>query len=732
MAQQRKQTVRQGGPGSSKPDIGVGLTGFAGLDNADVGTSIASALRQAWDGTLRLTAFGDDPMMTGAWLPGAIDRICLTPGLEHGTDALFQTIARAHDVASLDALIPGTNRDALIVARLARRLDSLGIRTLVPAAEQIEAVQPARLIRTLSGQDVRLAPAVIVSDKADISWQAEQIGYPLYVRSDVASKIAFDAAQAERAATQLMSGQGHPLVLQRRIDGDEFAVAMIVGFDGTCVAQVVRRSLALNGEARTVAGVVVDDPAVAQFALDVLAKLDWRGSIDMTVVKEPGTKQLWLAAVRCHLPSWCMLSHWAGTNLPYILLRHIVPGRHPAKRQPKTGTMYLRGVAEAGVPLDDFARLCQGGDIARPVNGSNGVPHCGANGSGRSCLRVAVSGISSYDVINPGLGVARALRESERVSKVYGLTYGTFDSGAYQPDLFDAAFLLSNKGSADRLLARVGEIHASHPFDILIPCLDGELPVYQEIAGALRDLGVRTLLPSRDSLQRRDKLSLFGGRFKRDWEAFEIPASQIARSEAETVTAVRETGVLAVVKGPVSHCIPVATEGDARQAWCQFSGYGEKSVIVQPRITGPAYAISVVCNRDNEAESMLTIRKTAICERGSTWGAIHVREPELEQSFARFLRAIKWVGPGEGEFLRDEVTNRFYLIEVNPRFTGWAYYSAVLGSNQPYLAACLAMGEDVKAPDNDRSVIFVRGSKEIPLRASQVAALSTKGILQHG
>jgi biotin carboxylase len=110
---------------------------------------------------------------------------------------------------------------------------------------------------------------------------------------------------------------------------------------------------------------------------------------------------------------------------------------------------------------------------------------------------------------------------------------------------------------------------------------------------------------------------------------------------------------------------------------------------------------------------------------------VHVKQPGLEADFSRFLRAIAWIGPGEGEFIRDEVTDRFYLIEVNPRFTGWIYYSAALGCNQPRIALRTAMGEAVEAPGADHEVAFVRRMTEFPMRASQLAALATKGHLRH-
>ena len=61
------------------------------------------------------------------------------------------------------------------------------------------------------------------------------------------------------------------------------------------------------------------------------------------------------------------------------------------------------------------------------------------------------------------------------------------------------------------------------------------------------------------------------------------------------------------------------------------------------------------------------------------------------QTSPAFLEHIKWVGPAEGEFIRDELDDRYHLIEVNPRFTAWIYYSTALESSHPQLAVRAAL-----------------------------------------
>ncbi len=714
-------------------DIGVALTGFSGLESPGPGVSVARALREGWDGELTLTALGGDPVLPGAWLPGLADRIHRLPPAAAGEDAFFKAVVCAHEESPFAALVPGSGADARVAARLKERLQKRDIRTLLPSLERLEIVRPENLPRFLGNHRYPGPPTVTVTDPADVARQADQLGYPLYVTcAPSGSRLVFNSAQAELAVAQTISSRSARIVLQRQVAGEKFNIAMVADSKGDCAAMVIRRSLAVNGEGRTVSGAVVDDPDVARFARDVLEALDWQGPVELVAVRAAGSKDLWLCDVRGHLPTWSMLCHWAGTNLAALLLGHILEDQDLTGMRvlARAGTMYVRGIAETAVPVEDLLDYRRHRSVdGRPP--ANGAARPARNGSPPHGLRVALTGISSFDVINPGLGVARALRTADGISQVYGLAYGTFDSGAYQGELFDRCFNLPHGESVDALLERLVEIHEVSPFDVLIPSLDGELPRFIEAAGKLRKMGVHTLLPSGESLELRSKPNLFRGTLPGDWGGFAIPDSRIAKSEAQVLKAVRSLGLPAVVKGPVSHCIPVASEADAKCAWSQLSASGPKEVIVQSHIVGPVYAVSVVCDTDHRVVSTMTIKKLAICGRGSTWSAVRVEQPRLEAAFAEFLRSIEWVGPAEGEFMCDEVTDRFYLIEVNPRFTAWIYYSAALGSNQPYLAARLAMGKHVNPPADDKELVFLRSSEEFPLRASHVAALSTKGVLSH-
>ena len=182
---------------------------------------------------------------------------------------------------------------------------------------------------------------------------------------------------------------------------------------------------------------------------------------------------------------------------------------------------------------------------------------------------------------------------------------------------------------------------------------------------------MNVLLPDSKTFNQRSKTELFTGGLRHDWDGFVIPDTVHAQSEEEIVKAARRLGYPIVVKGPISLATEAKNEEEACAAWGTLRKAGCTDALVQPFVTGDRFAVAVVCGQDHGTLCAMTIKKLHLCDRGSTWSAIGVNEPELESAFANFMKHIRWVGPGEGEFIRDQTDERFHLIEINPRFTAW-------------------------------------------------------------
>jgi len=711
----------------STDKLRVAVTGFDGLDVPHPGIAVARALREGWRGPIELHALGYDAFMTGAWMQGTAHELHVLPRLSSGEGAILERLVGLAGRLGLDVLVPTLDLEIPVMARIADRLAAVGVHTLLPSPEAIYAIGKLRLPKLCHDHGFPAPRTIHILDMGDLALHADQFGYPLFVKGVVAgAKRANDSAQACAAAAELNEKWGGGALLQQVIEGEEYNVAAVVGRDGSIRSMVSIRKVGVNSKGKGVVCTVVDDPDIARHAREILAALNWCGPLELEFVRPRGAKIPYLIEINCRFPSWILLSHWAGVNLPVLCVEEALGRRRARLPKAKPGTSIVRDVAETAIPVDRIEALARFGTVAGTAPAARRNRLAEPEG-----VRVAVSGVSTFDVVNAGLGVARALRGAPGIGRLYGLGYGNYDSGLYRPELFDTSFRLAATDRTDALLDRLREIHAGTPFDVIVPCLDGEVPRFIEIRAELAAMGVRTLLPSRTALDRRGKDRLFTDPAGLPIEGFAIPETVAARSEESVLRAAAKLGFPVVLKGAVSLAFPAASPAEARAAWAALreQGYGE--ALVQRFVDGERFALAAVCDSAHETLVATTIKKLRICDRGSTWSAIAVSEPALEAGFARFAKALRWTGPIEGEFIRAKVTDRFYLIEVNPRFTAWIAFTAQLGVNHPLAAVRCALGLPVEFAAPAEQLVFMRACEDAPLPTSAFAGIATKGVLRH-
>ncbi len=125
----------------------------------------------------------------------------------------------------------------------------------------------------------------------------------------------------------------------------------------------------------------------------------------------------------------------------------------------------------------------------------------------------------------------------------------------------------------------------------------------------------------------------------------------------------------------------------------------EHEPIVQERVRGEEYALWALYD---EGEVVTTCGKHQL--RGYSYaGNTSVARrttaiPDLEEAGRSLLDALDWHGPASVQFVRDEETGEFTLLEINPRF--WVSLSCPIeaGVDFAYDYWRLATGQPVSAP----------------------------------
>lgn len=342
-------------------------------------------------------------------------------------------------------------------------------------------------------------------------------------------------------------------------------------------------------------------------------------------------------------------------------------------------------------------------------------------------LRVAVSGLHLGENCQPGPGVARSLREALGADvAIVGLAYDVFDSSLYAGELLDDAFMVPYPSAGPQVyLERLLAIHALAPIDVLIPCLDVELPVVHKIAPALAAAGIATCLPSADALARRtkDRLPALAAAL-----GIATPVTRTVLDHAGLAAAGRELGYPLVVKGPFYEAEVVQGAAEAVAVFDKLALKWGMPLLAQQFVKGEEYDVIALGDGAGGVHGAVAMRKTMVTKLGKAWGAVTIHDDELIDVATRVVSELAWRGGCEVEMLRSTADGRPYLIEVNPRFPAWVYLATAAGVNLPLGLLRLARGEPLPDYGAYRAgVFYVRHAAEVVGDVRDLEALMASG-----
>lgn len=328
-------------------------------------------------------------------------------------------------------------------------------------------------------------------------------------------------------------------------------------------------------------------------------------------------------------------------------------------------------------------------------------------------LTVAVTGMNAKpDNPGPGLAVSRCLVESNDFDgRVIGLSYDPLDPGLYLKDYCDAGYLMPYPSAGDdAFLESLSGIHEREHIDILLPCLDSELPGMIRLRHEIEGMGIRTFLPDSEQLRLRNKdklpeLAEYAGLGCPD-----IKALTSGRFFYECQQ--QGWSYPLVVKGLFYDAIVVHNAEQGIDAFRKIAAEWGYPVLVQKFVKGQEYNLSAVGDGQGNMLGAVMMKKMALTDKGKAWAGVTIHDETLYNASEKLIKTINWRGPLEVEVLKDN-KGMYQLLEINPRFPAWIYLSQGVGRNLPM--ALVALAQNLPLPhfsDIQSGIMFIRYAQE--------------------
>lgn len=344
-------------------------------------------------------------------------------------------------------------------------------------------------------------------------------------------------------------------------------------------------------------------------------------------------------------------------------------------------------------------------------------------------LTVAVTGMNAKpDNPGPGLAVSRCLTESADFNgRVIGLSYDPLDPGLYLKSYCDAGYLMPYPSAGDEaFLERLSVIHENEHIDILLPCLDSELPGMIRLKHEIERMGIKTFLPDADQLRLRnkDKLPELA-----EYAGLDCPDIK-AITSAKFFYDCQQQGwsYPLVVKGLFYDAIVVYNAEQGIDAFRKIAAEWGYPVLVQKFVKGQEYNLTAVGDGEGNMLGAVSMKKMALTDKGKAWAGVTIHDETLYQASAQLIERIKWRGPLEVEVLKDG-KGRYQLLEINPRFPAWIYLSHGVGRNLPMALLALAQGKTPpEFADIQSGIMFIRYAQEFIVPISEFEEFIVTGM----
>jgi carbamoyl-phosphate synthase large subunit len=312
--------------------------------------------------------------------------------------------------------------------------------------------------------------------------------------------------------------------------------------------------------------------------------------------------------------------------------------------------------------------------------------------------------------------------------RIIGLSYETLEPGIYMHDLVDKSYQIPfPKSGQEVLFQRLAYIDSVEDIDLIFPNFDAELFNFIKLAPRLeKELNIKTFLPTVEQFEARHKVNLneYGKK-----HGIDVPHSKMIFSTSEIPSIPSEFTYPVVVKGQFYDASIAYNAEQVATYFHKISAKWGLPVIIQQFIYGTEVNLIALGDGKGGTVGMVPMRKTYITDKGKAWAGVALDDDDLLNAGRKLIAATNWRGGLELEYIKSS-DDKYYLLEINPRFPAWVYLAVGCGQNLPEQWVKLALGENPTFYDTySVGKMFIRYSWDMIVDLKEFETISTLGEL---
>ena len=358
----------------------VAVSGLHRGENPQPGSAVIAAIRRVYP-QARIVGLAYDPLESGVHAGSdAPDAVYTMPYPSAGTEAYFARLAEIHQRERLEVIMPCLDTEVDLLAGALDRLVTMGIRSFLPTHSSVQLRDKARLVQLAEDAGCPVPATRSAYDLRSAREAAAGLGMtqgrPVFVKGRLyEARAVSNVYELDAAFVKMIEQWGGPVLLQQRIEGEEFNVVGLGDGEGGLLGHCAIRKMLRTANGKGYGGMVVDDALLMRRAQALIAELKWGGPFELEFVRAEsgagdgahrGVADYYLLEINPRFPAWVGFPSAIGCNLPARALDCALgrPSRE-AITACAPGNFFVRHSVDVAGSLANLRALSVGGAFER-------------------------------------------------------------------------------------------------------------------------------------------------------------------------------------------------------------------------------------------------------------------------------------------------------------------------------------------------------------------------------
>ena len=341
--------------------LAIAISGINASDNPAPGTGVARSLIEDGGLDCRIAGLSYDALEPGIYLDWLFERSYMVPYPTASERALMQRLLYVRDSFGMDVVIPTLDSELPFYVRNSQRLQDLGVHSLLPTEEQYRLRAKGRLREVAEQADIEAPAQRLVSSHEELIEAVKELGFPVMVKGSLyKAYVAHSMDAAMSLFGKIAAEWGYPVIVQRRVEGDELNVVGLGDGEGGLAGMVAARKLSVTELGKIWTGVTIRNPGLEEAVRRFVSAFRWRGGFEMECIVDEG--RIWLIEINPRFPAWVYFATGVGINLPSRLVRLALGQEVETRSDYPAGKLYVRYTMEQVSDMQRFQNMVTRGE----------------------------------------------------------------------------------------------------------------------------------------------------------------------------------------------------------------------------------------------------------------------------------------------------------------------------------------------------------------------------------